>query len=331
MRIATYNVEWFNSLFDDDGQLIDDGSWSSRWDVTKAQQTAGLGHVFAALDADVVMIIEAPDTSRHRSSIKALEHFALRFGLRAREALIGFANDTQQEIALLYDPDTVTARHDPQGTDDAPRFDGAFAMDVDIDAHPDPIVWSKPPLEVALETAMGPLRLIGVHAKSKAPHGARDEAEATRISIQNRRKQLAQCIWLRRRVATHLEAGDDLIVLGDFNDGPGLDEYEKLFGRSGVEIVLGEGEGIPLFDPHARMALGRRIGAAPTTARFKRKGQPFLQALLDYVMVSPGVHARDPQWQIWHPFDHPECYADPVLREALLASSDHFPVVLDLA
>lgn len=330
MRIATYNVEWFNSLFRDDGTLIDDDSWSSCWDVTKAQQTAGLGRVFAALDADAVMIIEAPDTSRQRSTIRALTHFAERFGLRAREALTGFTNDTQQEIALLFDPDVIAARHDPKGTSDAPRFDTEFAMDVDIDAHPDPIVWSKPPLEVSLETAFGPLRLIGVHAKSKAPHGARDAAEATRISIQNRRKQLAQCIWLRYRVTEHLDAGDDLIVLGDFNDGPGLDEYEKLFGRSGVEIVLGEGAATRLYDPHARMALGQRIGAMPTSARFKRKGQPYLQALLDYVMVSPGVRARGPKWQIWHPFDHPECYGDAALRAALLDASDHFPVVLDL-
>ena len=49
MRIATYNVEWFNSLFDRHDRLIDDGSWSGRWDVTKAEQTAGLGVVFAAM------------------------------------------------------------------------------------------------------------------------------------------------------------------------------------------------------------------------------------------------------------------------------------------
>ena len=59
------------------------------------------------------------------------------------------------------------------------------------------------------------------------------------MSIDNRRKQLAQCVWLRRRVDGHLAAGDSLIVMGDFNDGPGLDEFEKLFGHSGVEIVLG--------------------------------------------------------------------------------------------
>ncbi len=331
MRIATYNVEWFNSLFDDDDMLIDDGTWSARWDVTKAEQTAGLGVVFAAMDADAVMIIEAPDTGSNRDARVALENFAARFGLRAREAVTGFTNDTQQEIALLFDPDVVSAVHDPQSDATVPRFDGQFQMDVDVDAHPDPIMWSKPPLEIAMTTPSGPLRLIGVHAKSKAPHGARNAAEATRISIQNRRKQLAQCIWLRKRVDQHLAAGDDLIVLGDFNDGPGLDEYEKLFGRSGVEIVLGENGETRLFDPHAQMVLGRsRIGAAPATARFKRKGQPYLQALLDYIMVSPSLAAKSPRWQIWHPFDHPDCYADDAVREALLMASDHFPVVLDI-
>ena len=330
MRIATYNVEWFNSLFDDAGKLIDNGSWSSRWNVTKAQQTAGLGAVFSAMDADAVMIIEAPDTSPHRNAMRALEEFAAHFGLRAREAITGFTNHTQQEIALLYDPDVMTAVHDPRSGENAPSFEKQLQMDVDLDAHPDPIRWSKPPLEVAVTTASGPLRLIGVHAKSKAPHGAGDDAEATRISIQNRRKQLAQCIWLRRRVTQHLEAGDDLIVLGDFNDGPGLDEYEKRFGRSGIEIVLGEGDATRLFDPHAKLALGRRVGAMPVTARFKRKGEPYLQALLDYIMVSPGLVAKQPIWQIWHPFDHPACYEDIALREALLLASDHFPVVLDI-
>ena len=330
MRIATYNVEWFNRLFDDDGGLTDDDSWSGRWDVTKAQQTAGLGQVFAALDADAVMIIEAPDTSPHRSTITALEGFAERYDLRARKAITGFTNHTQQEIALLFDPDAMQAVHDPKGDDLVPSFETQIAMDVDTDAHPDPIRWSKPPLEVAVTTAAGALRLIGVHAKSKAPHGARDDAEASRISIQNRRKQLAQCIWLRKRISQHLAAGEDVIVVGDFNDGPGLDEYEKLFGRSGIEIVLGEGDAARMFDPHARMVLGRKIGAMPATARFKRKGEPYLQALLDYIMVSPRLHEKQPKWQIWHPFDHPACYADVALREALLVASDPFPVVLDI-
>ncbi|MBV0913920.1 endonuclease/exonuclease/phosphatase family protein [Anianabacter salinae] len=339
MRIATYNVEWFSELFDRDDQLLEDGGWSARYDVTRADQLTALGIVFTAMDADAVMVIEAPDTSGRRSTVRALERFAARFELRCRRAITGFANDTQQEIALLYDPDALTPVHDPKGaptgkhgSTDAPRFDGAFRIDLDIDASTEAVVFSKPPLELACTAASGTaFRMIGVHAKSKAPHGAVTPQDVMAISIANRRKQLAQCIWLRQRVETHLSAGEPLIVLGDFNDGPGLDEYERLFGRSGVEIVLGDGDGAPLYDPHARQALAQRIGAQPTTARFYLRDQKrYLQALLDYIMVSPDLRARAPDWRIWHPFDDPVCWATPELREALLTASDHFPVTLDI-
>ncbi len=340
MRIATYNVEWFNNLFDDDGRLLEDNSWSGRHDVKRGAQLGALGIVFTALDADAVMVIEAPDDNRHRSTVPALENFAHKYGLRARKALLGFRNDTQQEIALLYNPDVLTAEHDPQGAQtgksgspDAPRFDGVFRRDVDVDDAPELIRFSKPPLEVrltSLETG-AKLRLIGVHVKSKAPHGARNENEVMRIAIENRRKQMAQCIWLRQRVDAHLKAGEKLIVLGDFNDGPGLDEYERLFGRSGVEVVLGEDGNIRLHDPHAHMALSRRIGARPVTARFWLNSEKrYLQALLDYIMLSPDLCAEDPHWRIWHPLDDPLCYKMPELREALLTASDHFPVSVDL-
>ncbi len=342
MRLATYNVEWFTNLFDDEDRLIDDHTFSGRHDIRRDAQIAALGQVFAALDADAVMVIEAPDISRHRNGVRALETFAAKFGLRARKALAGYPSDTQQEIMLLFDPDRLSAAHDPQGAENgkagderAPRFDGSFRIDLDVDSTPELVRWSKPPLEVALKTRQGrksrKFRMIGVHAKSKAPHGARNEADILRISIENRRKQLAQCIWLRQRVEQHLEAGEDLIVLGDFNDGPGLDGYESLFGRSSVEIVLGENGATRLFDPHARIALGRRIGAMPTTARFQIPPDGrYLSALLDYVMVSPGLHQRDPQWRIWHPFDDPACYGDQSLCQALLTASDHFPVSIDI-
>lgn len=332
MRFATYNVEWFDRLFDNDGRLHYDDKWSARWNVTRKAQTDALGSVFQAMDADAVMIIEAPDDSRHRISRKALETFAETFGLRADTAQLGFVNNTQQEIALLYDPKVLTVEHAPLQSDVAPRFDASFKMDVDIDANPDPIVWSKPPLELNLRTQSGfDLHMIGVHAKSKSSYIEGDEAEVMRISIENRRKQLAQCIWLRHRVEERLSEGKPLIVMGDFNDGPGLDEYEKLFGRSSVEIVLGEGDGVELFDPHAKMVLGRRFGAQPSTARFHRRDGPYLQALLDYIMVSPDLKAKNPSWKIWHPFDQPDCYEDLPLREALLTASDHFPVTLDIA
>ena len=339
MRIATYNVEWFANLFDENSKLVADDAWSGRRDVTRAQQAEALGIVFTALDADAIMIIEAPDQSPSQSTVAALEDFAAAFDLRTNRAVMGFANETQQEIALLYDPDVVSARHDPFGDEtgkkggmDAPRFDGVFRIDLDIDAHEDLVQFSKPPLELAMKTKSGfSFRMIGAHLKSKAPHGARGRDAIMRLSIANRRKQLAQAIWLRARVQAHLDQGTPVIVLGDLNDGPGLDEYEGLFGRSSVEIVMGENNGNPLYDPHAHRALAQRIPALPTTSRFfiKDEGR-YLQALLDYIMVSQDLRQKQPVWRIWHPLDDPACWAIEELRDALLIASDHFPVTLDI-
>ncbi len=334
LRLATYNVEWFDALFDDAGRLLMDDEPSARHDISRARQAEALGLVFTALQADGVMIIEAPDTTRRRRTVTALETFARAFDLRTRRAVTGFLNETQQEIAFLYDPDVLQVGHDPLDAP-APRFDGTFHIDLDVDATRDRVTFSKPPLELAVTTTSGrALRLIGAHLKSKAPHGARTSDAVMRLSIANRRKQLAQAIWLRERISGHLGRGDALIVMGDLNDGPGLDEYEDLFGRSSVEIVLGEGlaPSDRLFDPHAAEALTRRIGAQPSTARFYIKAQHrYLSALLDYIMVSPSLRDLSPEWRIWHPFDDPDCWAEPTLRDALLTASDHFPVTLDIA
>lgn len=342
LRLATYNVAWFNALFDDAGGLLKDDAPSSRYKVSRCDQLSALGTVFSALDADGVMIIEAPDTNGKRSTVTALETFAHAYGLRARKALIGFPSDTEQEIAFLFDPDRLAARHDPQGGPStrhgatlAPRFDGTFHYDLDADQPSETIRFSKPPLELAVTTSGGTaLRVIGVHAKSKNPHGAVGREAEIRLSIENRRKQLAQCLWLRARVEEHLKAGDSLLVLGDFNDGPGIDEYEQVFGRSGIEIVLGPSldPAMALTDPHAAMALQSKVGLTPTSARFYLAPQKrFFEAMLDFIMVSPALAATHPDWRIWHPLNDPQILKVPDLQRALLQASDHFPVTIDLS
>ncbi len=335
MRLATYNIEWFANLFDKNDRLVVDDSWSGRHNVTKAQQVEAIATVLTAIDPDAILIVEAPNTGKTQNTVRALQEFADAFNLRTSNAVMGFPNETHQELALLYDPSRLTVRHDPIGdrdgdgaSGDAPRFDGTFRIDLDIDATEDAVRFSKPPLELAVTTQAGfGFRLIGAHLKSKAPHGARNEDQAMSLSIANRRKQLAQAVWLSRRVGVHLAAGDPVVLLGDMNDGPGLDEYESLFGRSSVEILLQAG----LFDPHAIQACRPRPGWIPSTARFPRpeEGQ-YLEALLDYIMISADLRARRPAWRIWHPLRDEHCWRLPELREALVTASDHFPVTLDI-
>jgi len=341
LRIATYNVEWFTNLFGRNDVLLDDGEWSSRYKITRHQQLGAIATVLKAVDADVVMVIEAPDTGGNRNSVRALQGFAEAFSLRQSHALSGFESHTRQEITLLYDPDIVAVRHAPEGIKSdgqkllhAPRFDGKFRIEPD-DGSAEIYSFSKPPLEVALvhKPSGKALRLIGVHAKSKAVHGEKDEKLALKIAISNRNKQLAQCAWIRQRVLDHLARKEPLIVLGDFNDGPTHESHAACFKQSGVEVVLGN-EANPethLKDPNARLWLDPMQGWALSSARFYHsKLKWYVNTLLDYVMLSPDI-ARQGRWRIYHPFDDPECFKDKPLQEALLTASDHFPVCVDLA
>lgn len=345
LRIATWNVCWFTRLFDRDGRLAADDAWSGMHDVPRRAQAAAITQVLRRLDADLIAVIEAPDENRRRSTVETLERFAVAAGLRARRALIGFPSHTEQEIALLFDPARIRAEHDPRGgagtttslgEGPAPRFDGVLNLDLDGDGKLDLHRFSKPPLEAAVTIDGGPaVRVIAVHAKSKAPHGAMSPEEAAVISLANRHKQLAQCAWLRARIDEHLEVGDDLIVLGDFNDGPGQDRYERVFGRSGVELVAApeRPHGERLVTPYLHFPAHRPSTPRPATARFYDPiRKRYMNALLDFVMLSAGLAQRsNPRWRIWHPFDDAECFADERMKAALLAASDHFPVTVDLA
>jgi hypothetical protein len=76
MRIATYNVEWFHELFDRSGALLHDGARSGREGVSRGRQIDALATVFRAIDADAIMVVEAPDISRRHDGETALKAFA---------------------------------------------------------------------------------------------------------------------------------------------------------------------------------------------------------------------------------------------------------------
>lgn len=347
LRLACYNIAWFARLFDRRNRLVADLEWSALCDVTRRRQAAAIAEVLGRVDADCFAVIEAPNSGRRQSCVAELEGFAAHFGLRQRAALIGFANPTEQEIALLFDPDRIRAEHAPIGEalDQAtarsgelpfgtPRFDSIFPADLDGDGKIGLHRFSKPPLEAVVEDrATGvSFRLIAVHLKSKAPHITGSPAKVHRRGLENRAKQYAQATWLRARLEEHMAAGEEVITLGDFNDGPGFDEFEQTTGHSSVELVTG-GPDRPetmLANPFA----GQRMtadGARPSTARFHDGRGGYLNALIDFIMLSPGLAARaQPAWRIWHPFDDAGCRADESLRRALMDASDHFPVSIDL-
>ena len=176
-RIATWNICWFAGLFDDRDQLLLDDSRSAIYEVDKTRQANAIAEVMRRVDADLIAVIEAPNTGKTQSTTRALQRFAGAFGLRQTDALIGFASDTEQEIALMFDPSRIKAEHAPVGQvlteetaphadpDPAPRFDGVYPLDLDGDGDMDLHRFSKPPLEAEVDFAGRTIRMIAVHAK----------------------------------------------------------------------------------------------------------------------------------------------------------------------
>lgn len=328
-RVCHWNIQDLDELFDSQNRLVT---------TAPAQERLGqLAAVLTAIAPDFLGVVEAPNdaSSGNKSTVKCLEAFAAFAGLSARKGILGYPSRGQQEIAALYDPDRFRVRHAPGGRAESksnPKFDGQLHFDTDDDRIVELYEFYRPPLELRVqEKATGDVYwFILAHAKSKGIFDAMDQIHWRLESERNRRKLFAECTWIRRRVEEWLKKGRRVVVMGDMNDGPGMDEYEFQFGRSAVELIMGD-----LFDP-GRVLLnlaGRPrwsdYGWTPATTRFRHKFTgDFIRVMIDHVLISQDVPVTTAHpHQIWNPFEND--LARP-LKDDLLPSSDHFPVSLDV-
>ncbi|MFQ6549152.1 endonuclease/exonuclease/phosphatase family protein [Aestuariibius sp. 2305UL40-4] len=349
----------------------------TRYRVTAQEQLDAVALVIQEIDPDILLVIEAPGTttSGTRDTVTALKNFAADRNLRCSDAAIGFNSSGQQEIALMFDPAKVTVAHDPAGKplamteaalrdlsteeraqqlplaldtlrgrkiDTAPRFDTVYPFDSEDDRLLEIYQFTRPPFEARIGlldggTEVFTFRMIGAHVKSKGVFDVSDELRDEIKDLSNRRRILAESQWIRDRVDEYLDDGEPVVVAGDFNDGPGLDFYERRFGRSGVELtagVLGDPDRI-LRTQTLKPKWSGSSGWTPATASFyQRDTGKFLNALIDFILVSERIYrladpASDP-WRIWNPFRPRSAFEDqPELKAALKDASDHFPVTFD--
>ncbi|MEW8228090.1 MAG: hypothetical protein AB2748_20355 [Candidatus Thiodiazotropha endolucinida] len=181
-----YNIEWFDDHFEADNSLKNTPEAQTKFN--------GVSSVISTIDPDIVGITEAPNTTTttgQRSTIEALENFASHYGLRQNRAMIGFPSPGRQEIALLYDPNVVSATHDPGGSAGAvknPRFDEPFQADSDGDKIYEVYKHYRPPLEAKITRADGgeDFWLLVVHTKSKGIFSSMDRLNFDRASERNR-------------------------------------------------------------------------------------------------------------------------------------------------
>lgn len=330
MRLMAYNIEWFDECFEDDNSL------STTSEAQKKLEA--VAEVVTVIDPDLIGITEGPNTTTttgSRNTVMALENFAAAKGLRQSKAMIGYPSAGRQEIAVLFDPTVCDVTHDPGGKTGHktnPPFNEPFQADSDGDGINEIYRHYRPPLEAKVTRSDGgdPFWIMVVHAKSKGIFSAMDRVHFERISDRNRRKLFAECASIRLRVDDWLKEGRPVAVMGDVNDGPGFDYFEQRFGRSAVELILGD---IFDLDGILRYPIGRpsfkRFGWEPSSARFTDSftGDK-VNALIDHIMVSSDLTPTGGgPALVWNPFQLDEAKPH---KSALLDASDHFPVTLDI-
>lgn len=328
IRLCTYNIEYFTRLFNKNNSLKDGAKETAR---LKAIET-----VLKKLDADIIGILEAPNSAAtgKESTVDKLENFAKHATLRTTKALIGYKSSGVQEIALLYDPQKFNIIHDPGGSINSktnPRFKDQFLCDTDEDRIKEVYRHYRPPLEAKVEVTGTETRfmLMVAHPKSKGIFDSMDLIHWERESKRNRLKLFAECESIRNRIDSWIKGGLDVVAMGDFNDGPGMDFYEFKWGKSAVEIVIGN-----LFEPElilrslAGLPAWKYKGWIPSTARFKdRFTEDYVNVLIDHILVSSGIKYVPGTYRIWNPFDDESL--EP-MEDVFVTSSDHFPVTLDI-
>jgi endonuclease/exonuclease/phosphatase family metal-dependent hydrolase len=226
--IACWNIEWMNRMFTN-GVVTDDN-------VGRAEAIAS---VIRRIDADLIAISEgANEPAEHQDFID-------RFLGGAYTSVMGRSRGAQNLVYYLRAPFTAVS------VDDAFDVYGDWIVDVDEDGLAERHRFERRPLDLVAEVSGHRIRFISVHTKSKGVYSIADLPRFELLSGANRAKLVAQGRRLRARLDNLIAAGEHVIVLGDMNDGPGLDFYERSLGTSFVESVVGsvfEPEGI-FHDP----------------------------------------------------------------------------------
>lgn len=336
LRVGTYNIEWFDKLFnvDNTNRQFNIAKSSERSLATKRDAIAT---VLQTINVDILGVVEAPNTTTTTGiqdcATKLMQFFAM-LNMPQYQVCMGYISRGSQELALVYDATKVRVKHVPGGVSGSksnPPFDDKFFFDTDDDNVEEVYTMYRPPLEAEVEIiATGEtFRLMLVHAKSKGIFNATDRVHFDATSLGNRRKLFAECTWIRRRINAWQRDGHRIIVMGDINDGPGMDYYETTFGKSGVEILIGD-----IFDPHnilihhgGRPKWGP-YGWEPSSTNFK---DPYtgrrVNAQIDHILASPNIPVMPNTYHIWNPTLQSEARA---IGGQLKKASDHYPVTLDL-
>lgn len=323
LKIGVYNVEWMRNLFDPEGNPITTGS-----DGNRSRQ---LAEVVEAMDPDFLGIVEGPNTLANLSKTASLqlEAWVQEFMPgKNLKAIHGFPSAGQQELCALYNPDKIKVLFTPV-LKEGKRFDEAFLVDTLNRLIKEQYKHYRPPLELSILGMDDSFltRVIIAHTKSKGIFDMVDYARFEQISQRDRLKLFAECMSIRERCDDYLSKGQQVIVMGDINDGFELDFYENRFSKSAVELLLGD-TWHPEFILKSVLPKPKlnSYGWTPNSSRFKdRITGDEINVLIDHILASQGLKVLD--GKVWNPYLEKDDLVIQSIKTQLKQGSDHFPIL----
>ena len=233
----------------------------------------------------------------------------------------------QQELCAIYDSSKINVRFKPT-TSTKNQFNKPFLVDTTNKLIKEQYKHYRPPLELVMEDLSGTelTKVIVAHTKSKGIFAVVDLAKFEQISERDRMRLYAECMSIRMKCDTYLEDGSNVIVMGDINDGIGMDFYENKFSKSAVEILLGDvwkPENI-LLSVLKKPKWGK-YGWKPSSSRYRdRITEDDVNVLIDHVLISSGINFSE--GKVWNPFELKDDVDVQAIRNELKKASDHFPI-----
>lgn len=326
LKIGVYNVEWMRDLFNTDGVPKMTGK-----ELIRSQQ---LGEVISAMNPDFLGIVEGPNTlvDGSKTASAQLEIWTQTFIPGSNfKGIHGFPSAGQQELCAIYNPDKVNVLFTPE-VKEGKRFDEPFLQDTTNRLIKEQYKHYRPPLELSILGLDNALitRVIIAHTKSKGIFDMVDYARFEQISARDRLKLFAECMSIRERCDAYLEKNQQVMVMGDINDGFELDFYENKFSKSAVEILLGD-----LWKPeHVLKSVLPKpklnsYGYTPNSSRYKdRITGDYVNVLIDHILASQKLKLLS--GTVWNPYLEKANPSIQSVSNSLKKGSDHFPILCEI-
>lgn len=229
IKVMAYNIENMGNLFIKN-QFTPDG----------IEKVKSLERIIIAQQPHILGIVEASDTLEHHQYF--IDNTELvKLGYKVGKS---YHKRRKQDLVVYYrEPLEIVT------LDDNIEYYEEWIEDIDNDGIEEICRFERKPLEIffRLKGTDVTFLVILVATKSKGVFSVNDLINHQYLALANRKKLLAESKKIRSRIDQLMDEQPQLplIIMGDFNDDPGMDSYEKILGASSIETVMGS-----VFEPN---------------------------------------------------------------------------------